>query len=92
MSVLAVIEIPGGSAELDYALMHAWDIATNPPPGNVLRIAGPMDGGWRVVSLWESRQHFEVFFEGRLHMSLQDTGAGQPVISIWEVETVDLLG
>jgi hypothetical protein len=86
--VLVVIEVPGGSAELDDALTEAWGIASSPPEGNVLRMAGPMDGGWRVASLWQSRQQFETFLEERLHLSLQDTGAGQPVVSFWEIEKV----
>jgi hypothetical protein len=52
-------------------------------------MGGPMNGGWRVVSLWESRQQFETFLEERLHLSLQDIGAGQPQISFWEIEKVD---
>jgi hypothetical protein len=47
-----------------------------------------MDGGWRVVSLWQSRQQFETFLEERLHLSLRDTGAGQQVVSFWEIEKV----
>jgi hypothetical protein len=86
--VLVVIEVPGGSAELDDALTAAWGIASSPPEGNVLRMAGPMDGGWRVVSLWQSRQQFETFLEERLHLSLHDTGAGQPVVSFWQIEKV----
>jgi hypothetical protein len=88
VSVLVVIEVPGGSAELDDALTEAWGIADTPPEGNVLRMAGPMDGGWRVVSLWQSRQHFETFLTERIHLSLQDTGAGQLVLSFWEIEKV----
>lgn len=86
MAVLVVIEVPGGSSELDDALTEAWGIESRPPEGNLLRMGGPMDGGWRVVSLWETRQQFEAFLERRLHLSLQDTGAGQPVVAFWEIE------
>ena len=89
MPVLAVIEVPGGNSALDEVLTEAWDIAGRPPKGNVLRMAGPMDGGWRVVSLWESRQQFETFLEERLHLSLQDTGVGQLVVSFWEIERIN---
>jgi hypothetical protein len=51
-------------------------------------MAGPVDGGWRVVSLWESRRQFETFLEERLHLSLEEAGAGEPVFSFWEIETV----
>jgi hypothetical protein len=88
VAVLVVIEVPGGSSDLDDALTEAWGIASSPPEGNLLRMGGPMDGGWRVVSLWESRTRFETFFEERLHLSLQDTGGGQPVVTFWEIEKV----
>lgn len=88
MSVLVVIEVPGGSSALDEALTQAWGIERSPPEGNLIRMSGPTEGGWRVVSLWESRRQFETFLEARLHLSLQDTGAGQPVISFWEIEKI----
>jgi hypothetical protein len=51
-------------------------------------MAGPMEDGWRVISLWETRAQFETFLEGRLHLSLRDAGADQPVVTYWEIETV----
>jgi hypothetical protein len=88
VSVLVVVEVPGGSAALDQALMEAWYVSGSPPPGNRLRFAGPMDGGWRVVSLWDSREQFQDFMRGRLHLTLDDLGDGQPTVSIWEIETL----
>jgi hypothetical protein len=35
-----------------------------------------------------SRRQFETFLEERLHLSLHDTGAGQSVVSFWELEKV----
>jgi hypothetical protein len=86
--VLVVVEVPGGSSELDVAFLEAWGLASSPPAGNLLRLSGPMDGGWRVVSLWESRQQFVTFLEERLHLSLEDAGAGQTVVSFWDIEKV----
>ena len=88
MPALVVIEVPDGSSALDAVLIEAWGLASSPPAGNLLRMAGPMDGGWRVVSLWESREQFEAFVEERLNLSLKDAGAGQPVVSFWEIEKV----
>jgi hypothetical protein len=86
--VLVVVEVPGGSSALDEVLMDTWYSAGAAPSGNRLRFAGPMDGGWRVVSLWDSRDDFQHFMRERLHMTLDDLGEGQPTISIWEIETV----
>jgi hypothetical protein len=90
--VLVVVEVPGGSSALDEVMTEAWDVAGSPPPGNRLRLAGPMEGGWRIVSLWDSREQFRAFMRERLHMTLDDVGGGQPTISIWEVETVHAFG
>jgi hypothetical protein len=88
MSVLVVIEVPGGSSALDEALVDAWSITGDPPAGNRLRLAGPMDGGWRVISLWDSREQFEAFLDERLHLTLDDGGGEQPIVSFWEIEKV----
>jgi hypothetical protein len=89
--VLVVIEIPGGSSALEEAMLDAWNLAGDPPPGNHLRLSGPMDGGWRVVSLWDSAQHFRDFLEERLHLSLADTGDQQPTVTFWDIERVHRL-
>ena len=90
MPVLAVIEIPGGSRDLDEALLEAWSGTGNPPSGNHIRMAGPMDGGWRVVTLWDHAEQFRAFIEERLHLTL-DGGEGQPTVALWEIETVHKL-
>ncbi|HET7047076.1 MAG TPA: hypothetical protein VFI54_02315 [Solirubrobacteraceae bacterium] len=92
MPVLVVVEVPGGSSALDEALIQAWHVTGSPPPGNRLRIAGPMDGGWRIVSLWDSAEQFQDFLRERLHLTLDDIGDGQPTINVWEVETVHTFG
>jgi heme-degrading monooxygenase HmoA len=50
-------------------------------------MAGPMDGGLRVVSLWDSAEQFQAFQEERLHLTL-DAGDGQPTVTLWEIEKV----
>ena len=43
--MLAVIEIPGGNAAFDETLREAWRTTSDPPAGDRLRMAGPMEGG-----------------------------------------------
>jgi hypothetical protein len=49
------------------------------PDGCSLRIAGPMDGGWRVITLWESEEQFEEFRNGTLIPAIQEAGYGDRV-------------
>lgn len=92
MSVLVVVEVPGGSAALDEALTEAWGTNDDPPAGNRLRLAGPMDGGWRVVSLWDTAEQFEEFLHERIHLTLDEAGEGVPEVTVWEIETVHTFG
>jgi hypothetical protein len=87
MSVLVVIEVPGGSSALDETLADAWNLTGDPPAGNRLRMAGPMDGGWRVITLWDSREQFQEFLNERLSLTLDDLG-GEFTVSFWEIEQV----
>ncbi len=102
MAVLVISEVPGLSSEQDDAMIAALDLTGSPPPGARLRLAGPMDGGLRIVSLWESRDQYEAFVEERLKPALQ--AAGRPVpegtaratmgaigaaaLDVWEIEKV----
>ena len=92
MPVLVVVEVPGGSSALDEALMEAWNLTGRPPQGNRLRFAGPMDGGWRVISLWDSAQQFQDFLRERLHMTLDAAADDEPSVTFWEIETMHTFG
>jgi hypothetical protein len=51
-------------------------------------MSGPMDGGWRVVGLWDSAEQFQAFLDERLHMTLDEVGEGLPTVTVWEIEKV----
>jgi hypothetical protein len=46
------------------------------PPGQVYHAAGPTDGGWLVVAVWDSRDTFEKFVHGTLLPALQNSKGG----------------
>jgi hypothetical protein len=48
-----------------------------------------MDGGWRVVALWESRGQFETFMQDRLRPALQGAGGQPPNVTFWDIEKVN---
>jgi hypothetical protein len=87
MAVLVVAEVTGVTAEEDAAMMKALDVEGSPPAGGRIRMAGPMAGGWRIVSLWDSEADFERFRDDRLVPALADTGRVVPRIEIWPVQT-----
>jgi hypothetical protein len=89
VSVLIVAEQPGGNAVQDDAVMKALDLTNNPPSGSHIRMAGPMDGGWRVIALWDSRAQFDAFMQDRLRPALEGAGLQPPKVSFWDIEKVN---
>lgn len=87
MAVLVVAEVTGVTAGQDAAMMKTLDVESSPPEGGWLRMAGPMAGGWRIVTLWESEADFERFRDERLVPALASTGRVVPTVEIWPIET-----
>ncbi len=86
--IVVTMESAGFSREQFEALTQKLGVASQPPPGGRFRAAGPIAGGWRVVSGWDSREAFERFRDEKLMPAMQQAG-GQPVrIEIWPVDEI----
>ena len=88
MPILVVSEAAGVTAEQDAAMVQALDLATSPPVGGRIRMAGPTADGWRIVSLWDSEEDWERFRNERLVPALTGAGRASPPLEIWPIETV----
>jgi hypothetical protein len=88
MAVVITAELPGGTAELDQAVLQRLNLSQSPAPGSLVRIAGPTQGGWRVISVWESQEAFDQFRRERLEPALQAEGRPVPQFQVWPVESV----
>jgi hypothetical protein len=51
-------------------------------------MAGPMAGGWRIVTLWDSEADWERFRDERLTPALADIGQALGTVEPWPIETV----
>jgi len=87
VAILVVAEVTGVTAEQDAAMLKALDVEGSPPAGGWIRMAGPMAGGWRIMSLWDSEEDFERFRDERLVPALAVTGRVVPEVEIWPIET-----
>jgi hypothetical protein len=45
------------------------------PDGCQLHIAGPIDNGWRVITVWDSDEQFQEFRNEKLIPAIRDVGA-----------------
>ncbi|MER7000684.1 hypothetical protein [Streptomyces sp. NPDC000410] len=68
MAIIVTMESPGVGEELyDAVIARLTDggeftsLADVPAPGLIAHVAGPVDGGWRWIDVWESEEALENF-------------------------------
>jgi hypothetical protein len=57
-------DMPGVS-EAEYRLVER-NLGPDRPPGLVAHVSGPVEGGWRVINVWESEDACQRFVSERL--------------------------
>lgn len=91
MAIVVMADVPGGNAQRDEELMRVMGTTEEPPPGVLLRLAGTAETGWRVISVWESREAFEEFRANTLEPALRQVGMPMPTFQFWPVESMRIM-
>jgi hypothetical protein len=74
MAVVVVNEIEGGSQDLyDQVNPKVMEGGTL-PDGCQCHIAGPVENGWRVITVWDSEDQFQQFRDEKLVPALREAG------------------
>jgi hypothetical protein len=79
MAVVVVANIEGGSQDLYETVTGKVMPDGQLPDGATIHIAGPIDGGWRVITVWDSQEQFDAFRDSSLIPALQEAGEGERV-------------
>jgi hypothetical protein len=88
MAIVVTTEIPGGTAETFRRVTEATSSAAEQPAGALFRAAGPIPGGWRVVSGWESPEAWMTFLRGQLQPAWEKAGVRPSRIEVWAADEV----
>lgn len=87
MAVGIRIKLPGITQE-DFDKGHDQiNPDRTPPPGLVFHVSGPVEGGWGITDVWESRADFDAFSE-RIGAGMEAAGVqpqGPPEIEEFPV-------
>jgi quinol monooxygenase YgiN len=70
MAVLVTAEVPGQTRQGYEGMLQLLAESIKAAPGFILHTAHPMEGGWRVIELWESREAANQFFARHVAPSL----------------------
>ncbi len=85
MPVGFMFEVPGGTVDQYDRAMVELNLGENPAAGLLSHTSGPMEGGWRVIDVWESEEAFQTFASTRLGPTLQKVGMPEPKLTRLEV-------
>jgi hypothetical protein len=89
MALAILLEIPGVTREQYEGVAKAVN-AAGPPRGSLFHAGGPIEGGWRIVEMWESREAADAFYASDV---LRKATAGLPqakVLLTWPVHAADV--
>ena len=85
MAVAFLLEWQGVTDEKYDAVIADLGLRHTTMEGQLYHVAGPVDGGWRIVDVWASPERFETFVATRLMPALQKHGIDAPRVSPWPV-------
>jgi len=70
MAVLMTADVPHQTAEGYDAMLSMLEAGLKQAPGFVMHSAHPIDGGWRVIEIWESSRAASDYFAKYVHPNL----------------------
>lgn len=88
MGITVLYEIPGLTQDQYDKIIEELQSGEINAPGRVFHVAGPLEGGWQVIDVFESQQAFEQFIGGGLGPVMQKLGIAPPPLKISPVHNL----
>ena len=85
MAIAMLFEVQGLTPEqYDAAVREVGLLA----PGQIFHLAGPMEGGWRVLEVWEFQEAADAFYREKLEQALRSAGIIDVQPKVFEVHNI----
>jgi hypothetical protein len=91
MAVVVSAVVPELTADIYDAVTGKVMSGDELPEGCEVHIAGPVEGGWRVITVWDSRERFDRFREEKLLPAIREVAGDAPDDVAPEVDPVHRL-
>jgi quinol monooxygenase YgiN len=89
MALAMLAEIEGLTQE-EYEKVVTRVNEDGSPAGALFHAGGPIEGGYRVVEVWQSREAADVFYSSELYRQATATTTTQPkILMTWSVNGLD---
>jgi hypothetical protein len=79
MAVVVVAEVDGGSQEFFEKVSGQAMPDAQLPEGCQIQIAGPIEGGWRIITVWDTEDQYNQFRNDKLIPALREAGEGDRI-------------
>jgi hypothetical protein len=66
MAYVTTIDVFGITPKEYRAILDEMGVELRPEPGIYLHLTVPIEGGYRVIEVWDSREGFEAFMQARM--------------------------
>jgi hypothetical protein len=77
VAVVTILDIPGLTREQYERAGQV--LPPGPPEGIHFHSCGPIEGGWRIVDVWESRSAYDTFLDRIFLPAIRSVGGAEPV-------------
>jgi len=72
MAIMVTSEVSGQSPQGYDAMLAVLGDVLKQAPGFIMHVSHPCETGWRIVEVWESREHAARFFAAHVAPRLPD--------------------
>ena len=86
MAILVQFDLANEGLELYDEMARQMGEALQASPGFVFHAGLATDGGWRVLEVWQSREHYDSWYQGTVQPNLPPNL--DPSIQVTEVHSV----
>jgi quinol monooxygenase YgiN len=89
MTLAMLAEIPDLTREEYEAVVQKVN-ESGSPAGALFHAGGPIEGGYRVIEVWESREAADAFYGSELYRLAASATSAQPrIVMTWPILGVD---
>src|ERR671938_1582264 len=86
MALALLFEVPGYTQEHYDQVIETLQRGGKTAEGRLFHLAGPMEGGWRILDVWESQEAVNTFVQEKLGPAAQQVGlVPAPPQQVWPV-------
>ena len=84
MAIAVLMDFTDITQEQYDGILADMNLGGKTPPNAIFHVAGPTEGGWRVVDVWESQEAFDAYARDKIIPLAQKHGMTQPPkFDIW---------